>query len=106
MRSVVVTGVCLAALSLVAVIDGGAQEHPASSKADEGAHASTTDPRYTLKPGLHDAGEAAKNMERIASLPKPDGFFDPAKPAVIRAWRQRAVWSKPSSRRMARNPRS
>jgi hypothetical protein len=81
MRSVVATGVCLAALSLVAVIEGGAQEHPAPSKAEGGATASTTDPRYTLKPGLHDAGEAAKNMERIASLPKPDGFFDPAKPA-------------------------
>jgi hypothetical protein len=81
MRSVVVTGVCLAALSLAAAIEIGAQERQAQSKAEGGATASTTDPRYTLKPGLHDAGEAAKNMERIASLPKPDGFFDPAKPA-------------------------
>jgi hypothetical protein len=39
------------------------------------------DPRVGLKPGLHDAGEAAKNMERLASLSKPSGFFDPKSPA-------------------------
>ncbi|MDP1570594.1 MAG: hypothetical protein Q8L86_11380 [Vicinamibacterales bacterium] len=39
------------------------------------------DPRVGLKAGLHDAGEAAWNMERVAGLPKPDGFFDPEKPA-------------------------
>jgi hypothetical protein len=39
------------------------------------------DPRVGLKPGLHDAGEAAWNMERISGLPKPDGFFDPKAPA-------------------------
>jgi hypothetical protein len=38
------------------------------------------DPRVGLKPGFHDAGEAAKNLERIASLPKPEGFFDPKAP--------------------------
>jgi hypothetical protein len=41
----------------------------------------TDDPRVGLKPGLRDAGEAARNMERIASLPKPEGFFDPKAPA-------------------------
>src|SRR6476659_4531983 len=39
------------------------------------------DPRVGLKPGLHDAGEAAWNMERIAGMPKPEGFFDPKAPA-------------------------
>ena len=39
------------------------------------------DPRVGLKPGLRDAGEAAFNMERIAGLPKPEGFFDPSAPA-------------------------
>jgi hypothetical protein len=39
------------------------------------------DPRVGLKPGFRDAGEAARNMERVASLPKPDGFFDPKAPA-------------------------
>jgi hypothetical protein len=33
-----------------------------------------------LKAGLKDAGEAARNLERIASLPKPEGFFDPKAP--------------------------
>jgi len=39
------------------------------------------DPRVGLKPGLHDAGEAAWNLERVVNLPKPDGFFDPKAPA-------------------------
>ena len=39
------------------------------------------DPRVGLKPGLRDAGEASFNMERIAGLPKPEGFFDPSAPA-------------------------
>ncbi len=38
------------------------------------------DPRVGLKPGLRDAGQAARNMELIASLPKPQGFFDPKAP--------------------------
>ena len=63
---------CLSAVLLVSGLEGGAQER--------GATASTTDPRVGLKAGLRDAGEAAKNMERIASLPKPDGFFDPKAP--------------------------
>ena len=32
------------------------------------------DPRMGLKPGLYDAGEAAFGLERLTSLPKPDGF--------------------------------
>ena len=40
-----------------------------------------TDPRVGLKGGLRDAGQAARNMELVASLPKPDGFFDPKAPA-------------------------
>jgi hypothetical protein len=38
------------------------------------------DPRTTLKAGFRDAGEASRNMELVTSLPKPDGFFDPAQP--------------------------
>jgi hypothetical protein len=34
-----------------------------------------------LKPGFHNAAVAARNMELVASLPKPRGFFDPAAPA-------------------------
>src|SRR6187549_3999854 len=39
------------------------------------------DPRVGLKAGFRDAGQAILNLELIASLPKPDGFFDPAEPA-------------------------
>jgi hypothetical protein len=34
----------------------------------------TTDPRYTLKPGLFDAGEVALGMKHVAFLKKPDAF--------------------------------
>jgi hypothetical protein len=34
----------------------------------------TTDPRYSLKPGLYDAGEAALGMKHVAFLKKPDAF--------------------------------
>jgi hypothetical protein len=39
------------------------------------------DPRVGLKPGLRDAGQAARNLELVASLPKPEGFYDPKQPA-------------------------
>ena len=43
----------------------------------------TNDPRVGLKPGYSDAGVAARNMELVASLSKPEGFFDPKSPAGI-----------------------
>ena len=39
-----------------------------------------TDPRVGLKAGLRDAGVAARNMELVKSIPKPEGFFDPKSP--------------------------
>ncbi|RFF29381.1 DUF305 domain-containing protein [Wenzhouxiangella sediminis] len=39
------------------------------------------DPRVGLAAGFRDAGEAISNLERVAALPKPDGFFDPEHPA-------------------------
>jgi hypothetical protein len=42
---------------------------------------STSDPRVGLKAGFRDAGEAIKNLEKVASLPNPSGFFDPKAPA-------------------------
>ena len=39
------------------------------------------DPRVGLKPGLRNAGQAARNLELVASLPKPEGFYDPKQPA-------------------------
>ncbi|MGQ0732022.1 MAG: LVIVD repeat-containing protein [Acidobacteriota bacterium] len=68
----------LAAVGLFTLVVGGlwlpaiAQERPP---------ASTTDPRATLKAGFKDAGVAARHMELLANLPKPDGFFDPEMPA-------------------------
>ncbi len=41
------------------------------------------DPRVALSPGFRDAGEAALNMALVATLPKPDGFFDPANPSGL-----------------------
>ena len=37
------------------------------------------DPRVNLAAGLFHANEAIKNLEKIVSLKKPDGFFDPNK---------------------------
>jgi hypothetical protein len=47
-----------------------AQERPAT----------TTDPRVGLKAGLRDAGVAARNIELVKNIPKPEGFFDPKSP--------------------------
>ena len=49
----------------------GAQQAPPDPK----------DPRIGLAAGLRDAGTAAKNMELLSNLPKPEGFFDPEAPA-------------------------
>ncbi|MDQ3144569.1 MAG: DUF305 domain-containing protein, partial [Pseudomonadota bacterium] len=42
-----------------------------------------SDARVDLKPGFADAGQAILNMAKIASLPRPPGFFDPANPAGL-----------------------
>ncbi|HSF17347.1 MAG TPA: DUF305 domain-containing protein [Vicinamibacteria bacterium] len=39
------------------------------------------DPRATLAAGFRTARDAVLNLELVASLPKPDGFFDPKAPA-------------------------
>lgn len=41
------------------------------------------DPRVQLKAGFRDAGEATMNLELVATLPKPDGFFNPHAPAGV-----------------------
>lgn len=38
------------------------------------------DPRVNLRAGFENAGEASFNMELLATIPKPDGFFDPNNP--------------------------
>ena len=42
--------------------------------------ASDTDPRVGLKAGLRNAGVAIRNLELVANVPKPAGFFDPKAP--------------------------
>ena len=49
------------------------------------------DPRSALSPGFRDAGEAQLNLALVASLPKPDGFFDPNNPANLPAKRLKAL---------------
>jgi hypothetical protein len=72
MRSVGMKVLGLAAAVVATGVLAGAQEKPT---------ASTTDPRASLKPGFRDAGVVARNMELVATLPKPEGFFDPKEPA-------------------------
>jgi hypothetical protein len=38
------------------------------------------DPRLNLRPGYLDAGQAAWNLELVASPSRPQGFFDPERP--------------------------
>ena len=43
----------------------------------------SSDPRAELEAGLHDAGQAVRNMQLLASLPRPAGFFDARNPAEL-----------------------
>ena len=70
MKAVARRALVIPALFLVVSIAGVAQDK-----------APGTDPRVGLKPGVKDAGQAAWNLELIASVPKPSGFFNPKAPA-------------------------
>jgi hypothetical protein len=73
MRSRILCGCALAcSIAIGAHLSGMAQERQASGKPD---------PRVGLKAGLRDAGEAARGLERVASLSNPTGFYDPKVPA-------------------------
>ena len=78
-----VWGMAASALVLSFAIAGSAQDQrPAQPVPPPDAPKPTTnDPRVGLKPGMRDAGQAARNMELVSSLPKPEGFFDPTSPA-------------------------
>jgi hypothetical protein len=52
----------------------------AASGAFSIAFAQGTDPRVGLKPGIADAGVAARNLELVAHVDRSQGFFDPADP--------------------------
>ncbi|HEY6362965.1 MAG TPA: hypothetical protein VIX63_17790 [Vicinamibacterales bacterium] len=73
MRPLASSFLTLSLLLFPAVMTGDAQERRAATP--------STDPRVGLKAGLRDAGQAARNMELVANVPKPEGFFDPRTPA-------------------------
>ena len=43
----------------------------------------SNDPRAGLPDGFDDAGQALMNLELVASLPRPPGFYDPENPADL-----------------------
>jgi len=43
----------------------------------------SSDPRAGLKAGFLDAGQAMSNLNLVATLPKPAGFFDPKNPSGL-----------------------
>jgi uncharacterized protein (DUF305 family) len=43
----------------------------------------SADPRAGLSAGFRDAGQAISNLELVASLPRPPGFFDPENPSDL-----------------------
>jgi hypothetical protein len=73
MRPVATRLLIVFAFSTSLAIVGIAQDTPATS--------TTNDPRVGLKAGFHDAGQAARNMELIATMPRAEGFYDPKAPA-------------------------
>ena len=64
-------GLSIGVLVSVGVAALAAQSRPAAQRPD---------PRVGLKAGIRDAGQAIKNLELVASMPKPAGFFDPQAP--------------------------
>ncbi|MGH9323020.1 MAG: LVIVD repeat-containing protein [Vicinamibacteria bacterium] len=71
MRSVAISVLCFSA----AMVAGAGQDNPPAAVPD--------DPRVGLKAGFRDAGEAVQNMELVATVPKPEGFFDPMSPEGV-----------------------
>ena len=80
MRSVVARGLLFAMVLASVVIVADAQQ---ATNGNHNGSDPRNDPRVGLKAGLKDAGQAARNMELIATLPKPEGFFDPKEPAGV-----------------------
>ena len=70
MRSRILPFICLFAI-LVFAAGLTAQERPSGS---------SSDPRIGLRAGYTNAGVAARNMELVKNIPKPDGFFNPKSP--------------------------
>jgi hypothetical protein len=65
-------------LAVVALLSIGLLAGPTGTSAqDGGQHWDPSDPRIELSPGWLDAEEASLNMELVANVPRPAGFYDP-----------------------------
>jgi hypothetical protein len=71
----------LCALIAVGAAGQGRAQDGRESAPQQAVPQPSSDPRAALKPGLRDAGQVARNLELVAAVPKPKGFFDPASPA-------------------------
>lgn len=69
----IATAVAIAGFTAVGIATVVAQQKPADPN----------DPRVNLKPGLRDAGVAARGMELVSTRPRPEGFFDQKNPAGL-----------------------
>ncbi len=65
-----------ATMSIACLLAGLSGAMAAQGQGQESAPAAP-DPRVGLKAGLTDAGQAARGLELVASVPKPPGFDDP-----------------------------
>jgi len=90
MRIVPATLLCLLVAVLLIGAPGGPEralfaaqggEEGSAIATQSGQPASQSDPRVGLAAGFRDAGVAARNMELVINLPKPEGFYDPESPA-------------------------
>ena len=81
MKVIPAAALCLSvALPLLGVTSS--PEGQASSSQGSAPSATTqADARVGLAPGFRNAGVAARNMELVVNLPKPEGFYDPEAPA-------------------------
>ncbi len=64
----------------------------------------SSDPRVGLSAGFRDAGEASLNMQLVATLPKPAGFFDPERPSGLSARRLEELEAEASASGNAPEP--
>jgi hypothetical protein len=75
----------IAGFTAVAIVTAVAQQKPADPN----------DPRVNLKPGLRDAGVAARGMELVSTRARPEGFYDPKNPAGLAMPGERPANSTP-----------
>ena len=83
----------IAALGIATVV---AQQKPADA----------SDPRVNLKPGLRDAGVAARGMELVSTRPRPEGFYDPKNPAGLAMPGERVANATPEAPPAATAPQT